>query len=169
MENQKETLSVKAKPETKELIKQLLEQSEANSQGELLEIVLRQYALDSQRKGNALMCNDVDELQKLFKRQTDIYNNIINRANTTIADTVNNVTNDIDNLKNHITALASEIEAHKKTIIEQEKEIEEYIKTIATIKKTNDDLTLTIAEYNVAQNLQQIVADLQLKISNLEK
>ncbi|MBX4266218.1 hypothetical protein [Clostridium estertheticum] len=140
-------LSVRISDEVKQKFNELA-QSEGINNKEFMEQVVKYYELNRAREEDSNMSSDINELQTITNRISDIYINIVER---------NNIKNlEVKNV-------------HKNELIDKDKEVKKLNEDIISLKdeKKEDNKKLTLLEKDQSDN-KHIVKELQESSKSLK-
>jgi len=140
-------LSVRISDEVKQKFNELA-QSEGINNKEFMEQVVKYYELNRAREEDSNMSSDINELQTITNRISDIYINIVER---------NNIKNlEVKNI-------------HKNELIDKDKEVQKLNEDIISLKeeKKEDNKKLSLLEKDQSDN-KHIVKELQENTKSLK-
>ncbi|MCB2343029.1 coiled-coil domain-containing protein [Clostridium estertheticum] len=140
-------LSVRISDEVKQKFNELA-QSEGINNKEFMEQVVKYYELNRAREEDSNMSSDINELQTITNRISDIYINIVER---------NNIKNlEVKNV-------------HKNELVDKEKEIQKLNENIISLKeeKKEENKKITLLEKDQSDN-KHIVKELQENTKSLK-
>ncbi|MBW9171197.1 hypothetical protein K2F43_08230 [Clostridium estertheticum] len=157
-------LSVRISDEVKQKFNELA-QSEGINNKEFMEQVVKYYELNKAREEDSTMSSDINELQTITSRMSDIYINIVERNNIKSLEVKNLHKNELADKDKEIQKLYENIislkeekkeESKKITLLEKEqlgnkhivKELQENTKSLKTLNNMQGEKILKLNETN---------------------
>ncbi|MBU3074435.1 hypothetical protein [Clostridium estertheticum] len=140
-------LSVRISDEIKQKFNELA-QSEGINNKEFMEQVVKYYELNKAREEDSNMSSDINELQTITNRISDIYINIVERNNIKTLEVKN---------------------VHKNELVDKEKEVQKLYENIISLKeeKKEENKRITLFEKDQSDN-KHIVKELQENAKSLK-
>ncbi|MPQ31945.1 hypothetical protein E4V42_10940 [Clostridium estertheticum] len=140
-------LSVRISDEVKQKFNELA-QSEGINNKEFMEQVVKYYELNKAREEDSNMSSDINELQTITNRISDIYINIVERNNIKTLEVKN---------------------VHKNELVDKEKEVQKLYENIISLKeeKKEENKKITLLEKDQSDN-KHIVKELQENSKSLK-
>ncbi|MCB2306198.1 hypothetical protein LGL08_06890 [Clostridium estertheticum] len=140
-------LSVRISDEVKQKFNELA-QSEGINNKEFMEQVVKYYELNRAREEDSNMSSDINELQTITNRISDIYINIVERNNIKSLEVKN---------------------LHKNELVDKEKEVQKLYENIISLKeeKKEENKKITLLEKDQSDN-KHIVKELQENTKSLK-
>ncbi|MBU3154634.1 hypothetical protein LL037_16640 [Clostridium estertheticum] len=140
-------LSVRISDEVKQKFNELA-QSEGINNKEFMEQVVKYYELNRAREEDSTMTSDINELQTITNRISEIYINIVERNNIKILEVKN---------------------VHKNELVDKEKEVQKLYENIVSLKeeKKEENKKITLLEKEQSDN-KHIVKELQENTKSLK-
>lgn len=184
-----ETWGLKLEQELKDKIQEIIK-NDFDSSKEFMEQVVSLYELDQLKKGENVLTEEVEELEKLTRRINDIFINANAKINTMLEDKESkgvkqieqkqrlierlqadlvkleeekeNISGINDSLVNSLNESSQEVNQLTHTVNTQEALINEY-------KEKNDTLTGLVAEYKADHEQVQVLQKESMNLSNKNK
>ncbi|MCB2360130.1 hypothetical protein [Clostridium estertheticum] len=140
-------LSVRISDEVKQKFNELA-QSEGINNKEFMEQVVKYYELNRAREEDSNMSSDINELQTITNRISDIYINIVERNNIKTLEVKN---------------------VHKNELVDKDKEVQKLYENIISLKeeKKEENKKITLLEKEQSDN-KHIVKELQENTKSLK-
>ncbi|MBU3100705.1 MULTISPECIES: GumC domain-containing protein [Clostridium] len=140
-------LSVRISDEVKQKFNELA-QSEGINNKEFMEQVVKYYELNKAREEDSTMSSDINELQKITNRISDIYINIVERNNIKSLEVKN---------------------LHKNELVDKDKEVQKLYENIISLKeeKKEENKKINLLEKEQSDN-KHIVKELQENTKSLK-
>ncbi|MBU3184537.1 hypothetical protein [Clostridium estertheticum] len=140
-------LSVRISDEVKQKFNELA-QSEGINNKEFMEQVVKYYELNKAREEDSNMSSDINELQTITNRISDIYINIVERNNIKTLEVKN---------------------VHKNELVDKEKEVQKLYENIISLKeeKKEENKKIILLEKDQSDN-KRIVKELQENAKSLK-
>jgi len=151
-------LSVRIDENLKQRFIELAQENDINNK-DLMQMMVNHYELEQASEGKVQFSQDINELQRLTKRISDIYLNMVERIQLEELEQKNKENIIIEKIKKEKEGLQKQLEVAK----EREKE-QEVLKDM--LKATEDKMKKILEEYQVLRDLNRL---LHQKNEQLEK